>query len=307
MKWEQIKLATLQKMYAAEGSTIPTDESTTDYLAGMPQVANEGLQLLSTAGKFIIKALKIAHNPINNLIENGKHIHSSEGGTLEFESADAKSYYFEFLGVGTLNIYVSDVLSETVILTSSGSYAEYRGLVANPSFETVTLEFTSLYPFAVKNVALYKATFPTIAEVPSYAEKIRYRLPDMATDFYQLDSEQIYFEGDSNNSRYQQTSGYFQEGDKVLVLDRNIPGNYTIYYKSYPSEITINTLDDYELPLDPEVAVILPLYMASQLYKDDDNAIATGYRNEFEVAFDRLSQKTRVPVAEKFTSESGWI
>ena len=80
-----------------------------------------------------------------------------------------------------------------------------------------------------------------------------------------------------------------------------------MYYKAYPAEITINTTDDYELPLDPEVAVILPLYMASQLYKDDDNAIATGYRNEFEVAADRLSQKTKVPIAEKFTSESGWI
>lgn len=155
-------------------------------------------------------------------------------------------------------------------------------------------------------MALYKATFPDSNSVPSFAEKVRYQLKELAEDFYQLDSEQVYFEGDLN-SRYQQINNYFQEGDKVLVLDRNIPGNYTVYYKAYPAEITLNTLDTYELPLDPEVAVILPLYMASQLYKDDDNAIATGYRNEFEVAFDRLSQKTRVPVAEKFISESGWI
>ena len=65
--------------------------------------------------------------------------------------------------------------------------------------------------------------------------------------------------------------------------------------------------DDYELNVPPEVAVILPLYMASQLYKDDDNGIATSYRNEFEVAFERLSLPAVLSSSEKFTSESGWI
>jgi hypothetical protein len=60
------------------------------------------------------------------------------------------------------------------------------------------------------------------------------------------------------------------------------------------------------MSLDPEVAAILPLYMASQLYKDDDNAIATVYRNEFEVAREALSQKANVSKREEFISESGW-
>jgi hypothetical protein len=47
--------------------------------------------------------------------------------------------------------------------------------------------------------------------------------------------------------------------------------------------------------------------MASQLYKDDDNGIATAYRNEFEVAFERLKDSAKTPSAERLTSESGWI
>ena len=35
MIWKDVKLATLQKMFAAEGSAIPTDESVKDYIAGM--------------------------------------------------------------------------------------------------------------------------------------------------------------------------------------------------------------------------------------------------------------------------------
>ena len=65
--------------------------------------------------------------------------------------------------------------------------------------------------------------------------------------------------------------------------------------------------DDYELPLDREVAAILPLYMASQLYKDDDIGVATQYRNEFEVAFERLQNAVPSGKAEKVISESGWI
>ena len=48
MTWREIKLATLQKMFSADGSTLVEDETTKDYLAGMPQTANEALALLCT-------------------------------------------------------------------------------------------------------------------------------------------------------------------------------------------------------------------------------------------------------------------
>ena len=41
--WKDIKVITLQKMFAAEGSVIPNDESVKDYIAGMPGAANEAL------------------------------------------------------------------------------------------------------------------------------------------------------------------------------------------------------------------------------------------------------------------------
>ena len=38
-----------------------------------------------------------------------------------------------------------------------------------------------------------------------------------------------------------------------------------------------------------EACIILPLYMASQLYKDDDITLATTYRNEFETELAELT------------------
>lgn len=61
-----------------------------------------------------------------------------------------------------------------------------------------------------------------------------------------------------------------------------------VYYNAYPETITAETEDDYEFSLPNDVVVLLPLYMAAELYKDDDISVATIYRNEFEVAREAL-------------------
>ena len=99
---------------------------------------------------------------------------------------------------------------------------------------------------------------------------------------------------------------YFQEADKTLVIERDRPGIYVIHYRAYPQKITLETPDTYEMSLDPEVEALVPLYMASELYKDDDLSVATVYRNEFEVGRDALSQGALIPKKEKFIPSSGW-
>ena len=72
--------------------------------------------------------------------------------------------------------------------------------------------------------------------------------------------------------------------------------------------ITSETLDSYEFDLPDDMMLLIPLYIASELYKEDDLAISTSYRNEFEVELSRLSDEAnKAPSSEKFTSESGWI
>ena len=305
LTWKDIKLATLQKMFAAEGSTIPTDESTKDYIAGMPYVANEALQRLSSAGKFITKPYTLAHLPVENLINEQTAKKLTEiKGKLSYAGEGALAYYFEFSGKGTVTI--SGDVAEMVSLDSKGTFTSYRGLIPNASASDVTIEFNSTYPSVVKNVALYGAEFDDADEVPAYAGYVRYNLKDLISDFYNMSDNQIYYEG-GLNPEYLQTSDYYRESDNVLLLPRDKAGSYTIYYHAYPPQITIDTLDDYEFPLDSEVVCLMPLYMAAELYKDDDNGIATTYRNEFEVALESLIDSSISSGKEKFTSESGWI
>ena len=307
MTWKEIKLATLQKMFAADGSTLVVDESTKDYIASMPQACNEGLQLLSTAGKFIVKSFCIANNPVDNMIPDSEaqKITQIIRGSKEYSVGGGRSYYFECIGKGTATVYVGGTASEVIDLTDKQSFKVYRGMIPNDAENSVTIVFNSNYPMSIKNIAIYNASYETEEDIPSYGEKMKYDISKLAPDFYELDAGEVYYEGD--NPRYIQSSDFFNEGNKLFVVDRNMRGNFTVYYKAYPPEITTLTEDDYELPVDKEVVVLLPLYMASQLYKDDDVEVATAYREEFNVAFQALKNKQSTPSAEQFTSESGWI
>ena len=307
--WGDIKLKTLQKLYATNnGSTsIPTDNSTREYISAMPGAANEALQMLATAGKFIIKSIDIAHIPVKNLIPNAENIRSAERGTIEYSADRARSFYFELKGKVSLTITVGDVEGEAIELESATGFSGYKYLIENPDDLNVKVSFVSDYPFGLKNVALYSADYQTADDIPAYSEYIRYDLSQMLDDFYMVDNSQVIYEGDANVARYTATTDYFQEGFKVMLIHRDKPGNYKVYYKAYAPMITLDTPDDEELSLDPEVAALLPLYMASQLYKDDDVGIATIYRNEFEVAFERLTKAVSAPSSEKFVSVSGWI
>lgn len=307
MTWKDIKLATLQKMFSADGTTIPSDDSTKDYIAAMPYAANEGILMMATAGKFVVKHISISINPIPNLLGDsiGGKIHSLVDGHLEFSSEKARSYYFEITGKCNVTISIDDEEIETIEIEGFDKYVPYKGLIENPEKAKVKIEFDSEYPFAVKNVALYEAKYLIADEIPAYAERIRFYVPDLADDFHTINS--IFFEGDISNTRYIKTDEVYQEGDKTLALDRNIAGDYIVYYNALPISITSTTADDYELALDKEVAAILPLYMASQIYKEDDISIATQYRNEFEVAFERLQNAVVNGKAEEVISESGWI
>lgn len=304
--WQDIKLRTMQKMFAAKGNEIPNDTSSVDYLAAMPGACNEALQTLATAGKYIIKSIQIAHNPIRNLLTDGKRIKSSEGEPLEISASGARSLYVEVLGNVTMTIYVDGTAVESDVISSKAHYSPVRKLISSTSTQTVAVKFASDYPLAIKNFALYRATFEAEDDIPTYAEVCKYDLRELADSFYQLANDPIIYEGELDQ-RYLQTSDYFEEGGKILVLNRDKPGNYTVYYRAYPQKITSSTPDNYVLEVDPEIEALIPLYMASQLYKDDDNAIATVYRNEFEVGLQRLLDANRAPSSAEFTSESGWI
>lgn len=325
--WKDIKYTTLQKMFSITGSqtNIPNDSATMEYVNAMPQACNEALQLLSTAGKFIIKEFQYINYPLENML--GKNLfktYTIVNDTMSFAVDNALSYYFQISGHPvSCKLYVGDVevkdfFPEYQLPEEDREDIDYKsfrvmkGNVEYPTWgedeepsTTVRLVIEAWTPVNLMNVCFYDIPYESDADVPPYEKFIRIKMNEAVADFYQLAPAELYDLGESGN-QYIVANKYFQEADKTLVIERSRPGIYIVHYRAYPQQITLDTPDDTELALDPEVAALIPLYMASQLYKDDDQSIAQIYRNEFEVGREALSQGALIPKREKFVTSSGW-
>ena len=323
--WKDIKYATLQKMFSISGSStaLPNDSANMEYINAMPQACNEALQLLSTAGKFIIKEYEYINYPFKNMLgEKTFKTYSIVNDEMSFSIDGAKSYYFKATGKPTsCKLYVGDrevidfypepdedeevTIDYKKFTVFKGNVPEVEWAEDEEPSTVVTLRVVAKTPVNLMNVCFYDCEFESDEDVPQYEKYIKIKMDDVLSDFYQLSPAELYDLGTSGNE-YIVADKYFQEADKTLVIERDRPGIYVIHYRAYPQKITLETPDTYEMSLDPEVEALVPLYMASQLYKDDDNAIATVYRNEFEVGRDALSQGALIPKKEKFIPSSGW-
>ena len=129
-------------------------------------------------------------------------------------------------------------------------------------------------------------------------------LASIVDDFFQMKPDGIYFT-DTNGNTFRCFGQEYIDND-LLLLDGKKTGVYRIYYYAYPLKATAETEGTADMQLDPDVAVLVPLYMASQLFKEDEIAIATQYRNEFEMGREDLTRERNGRMTGEFISETGW-
>lgn len=77
------------------------------------------------------------------------------------------------------------------------------------------------------------------------------------------------------------------------LLQLPAAGSYRLVYSAYEEPVTEQTGNGHRLALDEEAAVLLPLYVASQLYKHENVQLAVLWRNEFEAGRELLQIKNR--------------
>ena len=87
----------------------------------------------------------------------------------------------------------------------------------------------------------------------------------------------------------------FEEQDGKLYIDKRfIDRNsltLTIKYRIIPERFTTTTPWNTFIDLPYNICSIVPLYLASELYKDDDISMSTAYRNQFETELDYISSQ----------------
>ena len=73
---------------------------------------------------------------------------------------------------------------------------------------------------------------------------------------------------------------YRVEGNNQLIINGNY-GEIIIYYEAYIDLLDQRTSKSTVIELAPYLINLIPLYIAGELYKDDDLQLATIYMNEF--------------------------
>lgn len=66
-------------------------------------------------------------------------------------------------------------------------------------------------------------------------------------------------------------------------------GEILVSYEVLPAVISSTTEKDHKIELDEKYSRLIPLYIAGELYKDDDLAMATMYMNEFMTMIDSFA------------------
>lgn len=147
-------------------------------------------------------------------------------------------------------------------------------------------------------------------ETPNYREKlgswIAYDLKGMTGDFYALDEVRL-----DDGEDYEAFKGYRMEGSAILLLPASQKGTFRIWYEAYPPRITKDTSADFVIDLHPEEVSMIALYMAGQLYKDDEISIAQIYMNEWATWLEELKEsakraKSRNRRSGSWSSVKGW-
>ena len=67
----------------------------------------------------------------------------------------------------------------------------------------------------------------------------------------------------------------------LIKINEWTQGKIDIYYEAYPNNISKETTSNTKLDLEESFTRIIPLYIAGELYKDDDLTLSTMYMNEF--------------------------
>ena len=315
MTWGECQILAIQKMFLNNASItvedlpwMREDRKYAIYLNAMPAIANEGLIRLMSVGTPLVKKYMITYN-IPEIIYDYK---SHQSVTIinedyEIEGNASKSYYFEISDTADILIqkFVEGEWStiETInhVADVPKSFTVYKGLIDNDEGAPIKLVFQgSEYLYEIRNIALYNISFRLEEDIYNYTKYQKYDLADLIDDFYQIVS--VEYEKPGVAGTFDEY--YLLEGDKTLVIDSDIRGNFIITYKAYPDKITLETDDEYKFKMPAEMISILPLYIASELYKDDDISVATIYRNQFEVSLSNLK-----PIEEPidFADTCGWL
>ena len=128
---------------------------------------------------------------------------------------------------------------------------------------------------------------PVIKSYELKVEQERYDLKELIEDFKCV-------ENIISNKKWE------METENVLKIDKKA-GTVIIYYETYPTLVDSTTTPDTKIEINKDCLRYVPLYIAGELYKDDDLTLSTVYMNEFMTNINLITSRTKSVINNKIT------
>ena len=262
-----------------------------------------------------VSAYVINHKPMRNLIKVDTFSPIERAEDLVFEATDAKAFYFEADGYGTLYVEAMDAESGSwrIIgaqeLDSPRRFVPYKGFVKKDGEFTAglfRLRFVGEYLYSVKNVAMYRHVYSDKPEdIPAYEPYTRYDMSELVPDFLSLNSPPV-----SEDANYEKLNqNYDVEGGKVILLPYSVEGCFKVLYKRKPQEIENTGLaseDEAAIDLDEELCALMPILIASYVWVEDEPSMAEYYLALYRERAVDIERRIRNATPVTFKNTNGW-
>ena len=257
--------------------------------------ANRGL-LQVNAIRPAISHFVLTHRPIVNKVKNASFSVIERTEDIEFSATDVKAYYFEAMGVGTVQIIgANDSVFKVIELNSMGKYTAYRGFIKDAgSFVSgeVKMRFMGEYLYYIKNVAMYGSLLSAdTKDIYPYSAFSSYNIGGMVNDFLAFDTPPM----DADDLSHL-AGNYRIEGSQTIILPHEMAGEYRIRYKRKPRKMSTDYApadNNEDVDLDEELCSVLPLIIASYIYAEDEPSLAQFYLALYNSRAAELEYKTR--------------
>ncbi|GHV02021.1 hypothetical protein FACS1894211_12750 [Clostridia bacterium] len=85
------------------------------------------------------------------------------------------------------------------------------------------------------------------------------------------------------------------EGSSILILPKINHGEYRLIYQAKPPRVTANSIDGDNLRISDKLARLIPYFIKSELYEEEEPAIAQAARAAFENGISEVETPDRNP------------
>ena len=148
MTYKDLKINVLQKVGDSRNiinGEIILNTSTNTYISQIPNLLQEALNIVSTAGRYIVKHIDIVNYPIKSVLQdNMREIYPITFDDMEVVGDNGKAYYFEVAGKAKIDIYIGDELILTLENEFTDGFKTFKGKLSTQT-ENLLKSFLERY------------------------------------------------------------------------------------------------------------------------------------------------------------------